>query len=226
MNTAVPVVTIDGPGGAGKGTLARALARQQGWHYLDSGALYRALAWLAEQAGLTTENAGAIAALAERLDVRFDAGMDDAITVNGRDTAIALRDERVAQQASQIAALPAVRAALLQRQRDFRRAPGLVADGRDLGSVVFPDALLKVFLYASPQERAQRRYKQLSEQGLDANLAALLGALRERDARDRQRADAPLRAAPDALELDTTTLTIDAAVAQVMKWLEERLAQP
>jgi len=224
-NSSVPVITIDGPSGVGKGTTAQRIASHLGWHLLDSGAIYRVLAEAARQQGVALDDEPALVQLAESLDVRFVADPDTAeiqILLEGHEVSEAVRSEASGQAASQVAALPAVRTALLARQRSFRRSPGLVADGRDMGTVVFPNAPLKVFLSASPQERAQRRYKQLIKKGMDANLASLIETLAERDARDRDRACAPLQAATDALLIDTTALSIDAVVARILDRLNDR----
>jgi cytidylate kinase len=205
--TAPPVLAIDGPSGAGKGTLCEALARRLNWHLLDSGALYRVLAFAATQGGVDLEEEAALAALARDLPLRFSPG--GGVFLKEEDVSLAIRTDAAGQAASQVAALPAVRAALLERQRAFRQAPGLIADGRDMGTVVFPDAPLKIFLSASAPARAERRYKQLIEKGLDANLRALLESIRTRDERDQARAAAPLRPAEDALVIDSTALSID-----------------
>lgn len=212
-----PVITVDGPSGVGKGTLCQWLATRLGWHLLDSGALYRLTALAALNRNLPLEEESSVAAVAASLDVEFVTAADNGtvrVILDGAEVGAALRDETAGNAASRVAALPAVRAALLQRQRDFRRRPGLVADGRDMGTVVFPDAELKLFLTADAEERARRRHKQLSEKGLDANLNSLLGEIAERDARDTQRATAPLRPAADAEVLDTTGLS----VADVCAW--------
>ena len=212
-----PVITVDGPSGVGKGTLCQWLATRLGWHLLDSGALYRLTALAALNRNLPLEEESSVAAVAASLDVEFVTAADNGtvrVILDGAEVGAALRDETAGNAASRVAALPAVRAALLQRQRDFRRPPGLVADGRDMGTVVFPDAELKLFLTADAEERARRRHKQLSEKGLDANLDSLLGEIAERDARDTQRATAPLRPAADAEVLDTTGLS----VADVCAW--------
>lgn len=219
--TSVPVIAIDGPSASGKGTVAALVARELGFHYLDSGAIYRVTAYAAQQAGVALDDEPALVALARQIELRFD-GVE--VYLNGDAVGDVVRTEEAGRAASQIAALPALRAALLQRQRDFRRAPGLVTDGRDMGSVVFPDATVKIFLTASAEERAQRRYKQLIEKGFDASLAALLQDLRERDARDAARASAPLRQTTDAELLDTTSLSIAQAVEQVLRWF--RVAKP
>lgn len=219
----VPVIAIDGPSGVGKGTMARAVAQGLRWHFLDSGALYRILALAARDAGVRLEDAAAVAALAPTLDIRFGTGREDRIELGGRDITGAVRAETTGKLASVIAALPEVRAALLQRQRDFRRRPGLVADGRDMGTVVFPDAVVKVFLDASPEERARRRLRQLREAGQlsegdeKAKLSNLCAEIRERDLRDRNRAHSPLKAADDAVVIDTTQLPPDAVLKRIEK---------
>lgn len=210
----IPVIAIDGPTASGKGTVAARVARTLGWHYLDSGALYRVLALAAMQRGVPLEDEASLAALAPRLNVRFDG---EAIYLDEVESSLDVRRETTGNAASKVAALPAVRAALMDRLRAFRCAPGLVGDGRDMGSVVFPDAPLKIFLTASAQARAERRYKQLIEKGLPANLASLVQELRERDARDASRPVAPLKPCDDAILLDTTPLSIDEAVAFVLQ---------
>lgn len=216
-----PVIAIDGPSASGKGTVAARVAATLGFHYLDSGALYRVTAYAAEAGGLALDDEAAVAALARGLDLRF---ADGEVYLAGRAVGDAIRTEEAGRGASRVAALPAVRAALLELQRGFRKSPGLVTDGRDMGSVVFPDATVKVFLTASPEERATRRYKQLIEKGFDANLAALVQDLRERDARDANRSTAPLRQEADARLLDTTSLTIVEAVDQVLLWYRDATA--
>ncbi|MBI5331287.1 MAG: (d)CMP kinase [Betaproteobacteria bacterium] len=214
----IPVIAIDGPSASGKGTVAALAARALGFHYLDSGAIYRVTAFAAQRAGVDLTDEPGLARLAAGLDLRFD-GVE--VYLDGQPVGDVIRTEEAGRAASRIAALPELRAALLERQRAFRQAPGLVTDGRDMGSVVFPDARLKIFLTASVEERAQRRYKQLIEKGLGANLAALLQDLRERDERDAARAAAPLQQGADARLLETTSLTIDQAVAQVLAWFRE-----
>ena len=214
----VPVIAIDGPSASGKGTVAALVARQLGFHYLDSGAIYRVTAYAALRRGVDRADEAVLAALARSLDLRFD-GVE--VYLDGQPVGDAIRTEEAGRAASKIAALPALRAALLELQRGFRQVPGLVTDGRDMGSVVFPDATVKVFLTATAEERAQRRYKQLIEKGFDANLAALVEDLRERDARDASRASAPLRQEADAHLLETTNLTIAQAVDQVLGWYRE-----
>ena len=216
---AVPVICIDGPTASGKGTLAAALAARLGWHYLDSGALYRATALAARQAGVALDDEAALARLAVALPLRFEAGR---VWLDGRDVSEALRSEQTGMDASALAPLPAVRAALLHLQRGMARLPGLVADGRDMGTVVFADAPLKVFLTASAETRAERRYKQLAAKGISANIARLRDDLQARDARDASRAAAPLKAAQDALALDNSCLSIEQSVQQVLDWWQGR----
>jgi cytidylate kinase len=221
----VPVIAIDGPGGVGKGTLSRHLAASLGFHLLDSGALYRLVALGAEDLSIATDDEAGLAKLAEGLDVAFRLDADDDLArplLHGRPVGEELRSERCGDSASRIAAYPRVRAALLARQRAFRRPPGLVADGRDMGSVVFPDAALKIFLTASVEERAQRRLKQLIAKGIGANLAPLLGEISARDKRDRERSVAPMKPASDAVVIDTTALGIDEVFEQVMRIASER----
>jgi cytidylate kinase len=212
----IPVVTIDGPSGSGKGTLARRLAQHLGFHLLDSGALYRLTALAAKKQQVDLDSPQ-VAAVAEALNVRFDA--DGAAYLDEVCVDAVLRTEQTGAMASQIAARPDVRAALLARQRAFAKAPGLVADGRDMGTVVFIDAPAKLFLDASAQIRAERRYKQLIGNGLSANLAALVEELQARDDRDRNRAIAPLVPASDALVIDSTHLSIEAVEAQMMDFI-------
>ena len=217
------VITIDGPSGSGKGTLAEALARRLGWHLLDSGALYRIVALAAAQREVGIEDGAGLAEMARELDIEFrpgDGGV--AVRLDGRDVSLEIRAESVSANASRVAALGAVRGALLERQRGFRRAPGLVADGRDMGTVVFPDARLKVFLEASPEERAARRLKQLIDKGLGGSLRALLAGIRERDERDRQRVESPLVPAADAVVIDSTALGVDAVEQRVWQLIEAR----
>jgi cytidylate kinase len=217
------VITIDGPSGSGKGTLAEALARRLGWHLLDSGALYRIVALAAAQREVGIEDGAGLAEMARELDIEFrpgDGGV--AVRLDGRDVSLEIRAESVSANASRVAALGAVRRALLERQRGFRRPPGLVADGRDMGTVVFPDARLKVFLEASPEERAARRLKQLIDKGLGGSLRALLAGIRERDERDRQRVESPLVAAADAVVIDSTALGVDAVEQRVWQLIEAR----
>jgi len=225
MISQIPVVTIDGPSGSGKGTVAALLAAKLGWKFLDSGALYRLLAFAARNHGVDLTNEEALKLLAAHLDVQFDtagSGQGMRIVLEGEDVTEAIRNEVVGAGASQVAALPAVREALLQRQKAFREAPGLVADGRDMGTVVFPDATLKIFLTASAEERARRRYLQLKAKGDDVNLASLLDEIRARDERDTQRAVAPLKPADDAIQLDSTALSIEQVLGQILSEVAER----
>lgn len=220
----VPVIAIDGPSGVGKGTVARATARRLGWHFLDSGSLYRILALAADKAGIADTDAAAVAALAPRLDIKFVVKDDDSeeIIVDGEEIAGLVRAETTGQLASVIAVYPEVRAALLARQRAFRQPPGLVADGRDMGTVVFPDAGLKIFLDASADERARRRLNQLRKAGIEANIAALREEIRERDVRDRSRSVSPLKPADDAVTIDTTELPVERVLARVEQLIEAR----
>ncbi len=225
IEQAIPVITIDGPGGSGKGTIAGLLASRLGWKLLDSGALYRLLAYAAQNHGVDLTNEEGLKALAAYLDVQFiaeDGQRDQRIILEGEDVTRAIRTEAMGTGASQVAAIPAVREALLSRQQAFREAPGLVADGRDMGTVVFPDAQLKVFLTASPHERADRRHKQLLGKGETANLASLLDEIMARDERDMNRSVAPLRPAADAILLDSTHLSIEEVLESVMKEARER----
>jgi CMP/dCMP kinase len=216
---ACPIVTIDGPSGSGKGTISRAVARRLGWYLLDSGALYRLVALAGTDAGLAAGDAPGHAALAGRMDVVFIVAPDgsERISLGGRDVTTAIRSEEAGQGASRVAAWPAVRQALLARQRAFAIPPGLVADGRDMGTVVFPEAQLKIFLTATPRERALRRHKQLKDKGSDVSLPALSREIAERDLRDQTREVAPLKAAPDACLIDSTGLSIEAVVQRVLE---------
>jgi cytidylate kinase len=213
-----PVITIDGPSASGKGTVAARVADALGFHYLDSGALYRLVTLAALRRGANLDDEEAVARVARDMDVGFG---DRAVRLDGADVTEALRTEEVSAAASRVAARPAVRAALLERQRGFCAAPGLVADGRDMGSVVFPEAALKVFLTADVETRAERRYKQLMEKGMYAKIGDVVEELRRRDARDSSRPVAPLKHYPDALFLDTTGLTVEEAVQRVLGWWRE-----
>ena len=219
--TAIPVIAIDGPSASGKGTIAQGVARKLGFHYLDSGALYRLVALAAIKEATRLDDEAALARRAGSLNVSFEGGE---IFLFGQKVTDAIRSEDCGIGASRVAALPSVRTALIARQRAFRQAPGLVAEGRDMGTVVFPDATLKVFLTAGAEIRAERRYKQLKEKGIDANIRILLQELRERDERDSARSVAPLRKAADALELDSSGLGIDEIVRQVLDWYRQKVA--
>lgn len=219
MKQLIPVIAIDGPSASGKGTVAQRVAAELGFSYLDSGALYRLTALAAQRQGVAWDDEPAVARVAATLNVVFEG---EHILLAGQDASLAIRSEEMGYGASRVAALPAVRVALLERQRAFARLPGLVADGRDMGSVVFPDSPLKIFLTASAQVRAERRYKQLIARGEAADLAAITADLTARDERDRARAVAPLQQLPDALLLETSCMTIEEEVAQVLAWWQER----
>jgi cytidylate kinase len=224
---AVPVLTIDGPSGSGKGTISRRVAQALGWHYLDSGALYRAVGLAAGWSAIDLSDASALVRCTFDTQIAFrgDGHAEPRVIVNGTDATDDIRTETAGAAASAIAAIPEVRAALRDRQRAFRQPPGLVADGRDMGTVIFPDAHPKVFLTASADERAERRYKQLKDKGVSVTLAGLLREILARDARDANRAVAPLRPAPDAVCIDTTGLGIDAVVERVLALLPARQSQ-
>jgi len=216
--TASPIVAIDGPSGSGKGTISRRVAQYASWHLLDSGALYRLVAIAGLKQGLQADDAAGHAQAAQAMNVDFRVKPDggESICLEGQDVTAEIRSEIAGQGASRVAAWPGVRAALMARQHAFARAPGLVADGRDMGTVVFPQANLKIFLTASAQARAERRYKQLKDKGSDVNLAALSREIAERDLRDSTRAASPLKAAPDAIRIDSTVLTIEQVVERVL----------
>ncbi|MFO7287358.1 MAG: (d)CMP kinase [Gammaproteobacteria bacterium] len=217
----VPIVTVDGPSGSGKGTVSRALAKRLGWHLLDSGALYRVTALAAQRAGVDLGNEAEVARVAASLDVQFSEGEQERVLLAGDDVTHELRTEQCGEAASKVAAMPAVRRALLDRQRAFAVPPGLVADGRDMGTGVFPDALLKVFLTASPEERARRRYKQLIEKGIDVNLHDLSREIAQRDERDANRPVAPLAPAADARIIDSTRMSPEEVTERILQWLRE-----
>ncbi|MEZ8022659.1 MULTISPECIES: (d)CMP kinase [unclassified Vibrio] len=225
MPSQSPVITVDGPSGAGKGTLCMLLADKLGFHLLDSGAIYRVLALAAIHHGVDTESEDALVPLATHLDVQFIAEGDLVkVILEGEDVSSELRKEETGMAASKVAALPRVREALLRRQRAFSAAPGLVADGRDMGTVVFPEAEAKIFLDASAEERASRRLKQLQQKGLDVKFDDLLSEIQERDDRDRNRPVAPLRPAEDALVLDSTSMNIEQVVEKALHYIESKLA--
>lgn len=222
MVNPIPVITIDGPGGCGKGTIAQRIAKHLHWHWLDSGALYRILAWAVLHYQIPPTHDEELASLLARIKVTFTAdseGSDAQMTCDGHDVAQAIRTEVCARLASEISAKPFVRQALLQRQRDLRLPPGLVADGRDMGTVVFPDAIVKIFLTASAEERARRRFNQLKKLGITIDIDQLAADLAARDQRDRERAVAPLQAAGDAIVIDTTELSIDQVFTKIMSHL-------
>lgn len=223
-----PVITVDGASGTGKGTVSQLLAKRLGWKFLDSGALYRVLALAAQKHSVALDNEKALEVLAEHLDVQFIAQESrlPQILLEGEDVTDTIRTEKIGNAASIVAALPAVRAALLSRQRAFRDEPGLVADGRDMGTVVFPEAELKIFLIASAQERALRRYNQLKERGISVNLGGLIKELQERDKRDQERIVAPLKPAEDAICIDTDHLSIEEVVEKIVSEIELKKAFP
>jgi len=223
MAKAVQVIAIDGPSGSGKGTIARRVASALGYHLLDSGALYRLTALSAAKTGISLDDAAGLAALARGLDVRFDSNDagEERIWLDGEDVSLKIRTEETGAGASTVAAIRAVRDALLERQRAFQRPPGLVADGRDMGTHVFPSAAVKIFLTASAEERARRRHKQLKDKGLDVSLAALSRDIEDRDRRDSERSVAPLRPAKDARILDSSGQSIEAVTQTVLDWVAE-----
>jgi cytidylate kinase len=222
MSDRAPVIAIDGPSGSGKGTISRGLAQALGWHLLDSGALYRLVALVAAKQSLSIDDPDGLAAAAAAMEIEFSSAADtEQVFLDGVDVTTLLRTEEHGAAASKVAALPLVRSALLVRQRRFAQPPGLVADGRDMGSVVFPAAALKVFLTASPEERALRRYNQLKEKGIDVSLPALSREIAERDERDANREVAPLKAADGARILDSTGITPEQVIEQVHSWLLE-----
>ncbi len=213
----IPVIAIDGPSASGKGTVAQAVAQQLGFHYLDSGALYRIVGLAADRAGVNLDNEPEVLSTLLKINIKFESGQ---VLLDGVDVSEAIRAEPISLAASKVGAHARVRQALFQRQRDFRQLPGLVADGRDMGSVVFPDAVLKIYLTASAEARAERRYKQLIGKGFDARLSALLQEIKLRDQRDSERVAAPLQKCADAFEVDTTQLTIAQSIANVLDYYD------
>jgi len=222
MSADTPVIAIDGPSGTGKGTISQLVARHLGWHLLDSGALYRVIAVGAEKNDIKTNDINGLKKFAEGMQVAFSTEFEGSITLDNDEISHQVRLEETAEKASVVAAIPEIREVLLQRQRDFQLPPGLVADGRDMGTVVFPDSRLKIYLTASPEERAQRRYKQLINKGVSVNLRALLQDIASRDERDANRAVSPLRPAEDAVVIDTTSLTIEEVFKEVLGKVSER----
>jgi cytidylate kinase len=223
----IPVITVDGPSGSGKGTISRQIAYQLNWHFLDSGALYRLVALGALKKGIELDDEARLAEYARQLAVKFisdDPAIEPVILLDNQNVTSEIRTETCGNAASKVAALPAVREALLQRQRDFRQPPGLVADGRDMGTTVFPGAKLKIFLTASAEERAKRRHKQLKEKGIDVNLAALVKDIAERDERDGSRVSSPLKPAEDAVIVDTSSIGIDEVLAEVNMLISEMIS--
>jgi cytidylate kinase len=226
----VPVICLDGPSGVGKGTICLAVAKKLGWHILDSGSLYRITALQVSRKFPETEvvdiDESQLVEIAENLNVTYEEESGElAIILDGQEISSLIRNEKIGDIASKVAAIPVIRSALLERQRAFLQQPGLIADGRDMGTVVFPDAPLKIFMTASAEERAQRRYKQLKDKGIDVNLAPLIEELRQRDERDMNRETAPLKPASDAIIIDTTTLDIEQVTKEVMYWVKQRIGQ-
>jgi len=218
LNPVIPVIAIDGPSASGKGTIAAAVAKRLGFHYLDSGALYRIVGLVAGERGVNLDDDSEVSLISLNLKIKF---IEEEVWVDGRDVSNLIRGEVAGAAASRVASLPGVRAALMTLQRGFRQMPGLVADGRDMGSVVFPDAGLKIYLTATPEERAQRRYKQLIAKEVDASMTALLQDIRDRDYRDSNRATAPLLKCSDAIEFDTTGIPVELVVAKVLQLYQE-----
>ncbi|MDD2800645.1 MAG: (d)CMP kinase [Methylobacter sp.] len=212
----IPVLTIDGPSGAGKGTVSRAVAKKLGWHYLDSGSIYRSLAIASLRQNINLDNPQEITDVAARMRLEFDCLDELIVKLDGEDITAQLGSEQTGSVASKIAAIPEVRAILLQKQRDFKQLPGLVADGRDMGTVVFPDAKYKVFLTASAAERAVRRYKQLIEKGIDVNLQKITEEIEARDRRDMEREAAPLAMAADAIYIDSSDMSLEVVIQEVL----------
>jgi len=219
------VITVDGPSGVGKGTVSKAVSQFLGWHFLDSGAVYRVLGYAALQNLTHPWNGRSLSELSRKLklEFHFEDNDEDSVVLFGESVGTKIRTEQVAKAASEVASYPEVRDALLKLQRSFQRTPGLIADGRDMGTVVFPDAVCKIFLEASAEERANRRYKQLKGKGLSVNLRALLGEIRERDQRDRDRTVAPLRPATDAITLDTSNIAASDVIDQVLLIIQKKI---
>lgn len=213
----IPVLTIDGPSGAGKGTVSRMVAKKLGWSYLDSGSIYRSLAIAVQKQPVDLADEASIAKIAGSMALEFDCGDELVVRLNNEDVTAQIPLESTGEIASQIASMPEVRRVLLQKQRDFQKEPGLVADGRDMGTVVFPDAEIKVFLTADVAERARRRYKQLMEKGIDANLALITNEIKERDRRDMERETAPLAMASDAIYIDSSEMTLESVIEEILK---------
>lgn len=225
FNKKIPVITLDGPSGTGKGTICHLVAKKLHWNMLDSGAIYRVLAHAARKSGIKPDQINQLTDLALTLNLRFESSPDNEtkVILDNENISQQIRSEQCGQDASLIAAIPEVRGALLERQRDFAQFPGLVTDGRDMGTVVFPNAILKVYLYASAEERANRRYLQLKDNGINVSLAQVVEELAKRDARDTARTHAPLKPAEDAVLIDTTGLTIVQVFNNVLKLIDERL---
>ncbi len=212
MGENIPVMTLDGPAGAGKGTVSRGIAKRLGWHYLDSGAIYRSLAIAVQDASVELDDIIGMVEVAKKMDLSFGSGVTPVVILDGQIISDRITSEICGNMTSKIAALGPIRQVLLNKQREFRKRPGLVADGRDMGTVVFPDAEFKVFLTASAEERAQRRYKQLKEKGIDVSLTGLAKEIEERDRRDMERSEAPLKMADDAVLVDTSDMSIDEVI--------------
>ena len=219
MGANIPVMTLDGPAGAGKGTVSRGIAKRLGWHYLDSGAIYRSLAIAVQDASVELDDINGMVAVAKKMDLSFGLGDTPIVMLDGQIISDRITSEICGNMTSKIAAFGPIRQALLSKQREFRKLPGLIADGRDMGTVVFPDAEFKVFLTASAEERAKRRYKQLKEKGIDVSLSGLAKEIEEKDRRDMERSEAPLKMADDAVLVDSSDMSIDAVIARCLALL-------